>query len=151
MVGTIISALSVAISFVALLKSFFSERKTKQLDLRLKQMELSRKEQETEEAKKASIEVNVVETSSRQANKLRFYNKGRAVARNISFSIPSDDKKDAIQLNIPNDYLPYPRLHPQQSFDVSYFDFGDFSHQTIVITWEDDFSKDRTVTMVVDM
>lgn len=43
MIGTIISALSVVIAFIALLKSFFSDRKTKHLDLRLKQMELASK------------------------------------------------------------------------------------------------------------
>ena len=151
MIGTIIAALSALISFVALLKSFFSDRKTKQLDLRLKQIELSRKEQETEDAKKASIEVNVVETSSRQCNKLRFYNKGKANARNISFSISGDGEENSIQLNMSDDYLPYPQLLPQQSFDVSYFNFSSLPHQTIVITWEDDFSNDRRVTMVVDM
>lgn len=150
MIGTIISALSVVVSLAALLLSFFSDRKTKQLDLRLKQIELSHKEQELEEVKKASVEVNVVETSSRQTDKLRFYNKGRAVARNISFTIPSDEKNN-IQLNIPMGYLPYPQLLPQQSFDISYLNFSSMSHQTIIITWEDDFSKDRSVTMVVDM
>lgn len=151
MIGTIISALSVLIALVALLKSFFSDRKTKQLDLRLKQIELSRKEQETEDAKKAFIEVNVIETSSRQCNKLRFYNKGKANARNISFTISGVDETGGVQLNMSDDYLPYPQLLPQQSFDVPYFNFCSLPHQTIVITWEDDFSKDRKVTMVVDM
>lgn len=151
MVGTIISAISVLIAFVALLKSFFSDRKTKQLDLRLKQIELARKEKESEESRMASVEVNVVETTRKQANKLRFYNKGKAVARNISFTIPIDDEASGIQLRMSKDYLPYPQLLPQQSFDVPYLDFSDLPHQTIVITWEDDFSKDRKVEMVVDM
>lgn len=139
------------IAFVALLKSFFSDRKTKQLDLRLKQIELARKEKESEESKMASVEVNVVETARKQANKLRFYNKGKAIARNVRFTIPTDDEANAIRLYTNNDYLPYPQLLPQQSFDVPYQDFGDLPHQTIVITWEDDFSKDRKVEMVVDM
>lgn len=151
MVGTIISAISVLIAFVALLKSFFSDRKTKQLDLRLKQIELARKEKESEESKMASVEVNVVETARKQANKLRFYNKGKAIAKNIRFTIPTDDEANAIRLYMNNDYLPYPQLLPQQSFDITYHDFSDLPHQTIVITWEDDFSKDRKVEMVVDM
>lgn len=151
MIGTIISAISVLIAFVALLKSFFSDRKTKQLDLRLKQIELARKEKESEEIKMASVEVNVVETAREQANQLRFYNKGKAIARNVRFTIPTDDEANGIQLHMPNDYLPYPQLLPQQYFDISYMDFSDLPHQTIVITWEDDFSKDRKVEMVVDM
>lgn len=151
MIGTAISALSVFIAFVALVKSFFSDRKTKLLDLRLKQMELASREKESEDAKKAMVEVNVVDTLNRQANKLRFYNKGKAIARNIRFSIPTDDEENGIQLHMSNDYLPYPQLIPQQSFDVPYMDFSNLPHQTIVITWEDDFSKDRKVEMVVDM
>lgn len=151
MIGTIISAISVLIAFVALLKSFFSDRKTKQFDLRLKQIELARKEKESEESKMASVEVNVVETARKQANKLRFYNKGKAIVRNIRFNIPSDDEANGIQFHMPNDYLPYPQLLPLHSFDIPYLDLSDSPHQTIVITWGDDFSKDRKVEMVVDM
>lgn len=121
------------------------------LDLRLKQIELARKEKESEESKMASVEVNVVETARKQANKLRFYNKGKAIARNIRFNFPSDDEANGIQLHMPNDYLPYPQLLPLHSFDIPYLDLSDSPHQTIVITWEDDFSKDRKVEMVVDM
>ena len=151
MIGTIISALSVVIAFIALLKSFFSDRKTKHLDFRLKQMELASKEKESEESKKASVEVNVVETSSKQLNKLRFYNKGKAIARKIQIEIPNDDESNKILLRISNNYLPYPQLLPQQSFDIVYYNFSHLPHQTIIITWEDDFSKDRKVEMVVDM
>ena len=151
MISTIISALSVVIAFIALLKLFFSDRKTKHLDLRLKQMELASKEKESEESKKASVEVNVVETSSKQLNKLRFYNKGKAIARKIQIEIPTDDESNKIQLRISNNYLPYPQLLPQQSFDIAYYNFSHLPHQTVIITWEDDFSKDRKVEMVVDM
>lgn len=151
MADTIISIISAFISLVAVVVSIFSGRKTRQLDLKLKQMELASKELESEESKMASVEVNVVETPYRQANKLRFYNKGKAVARNISFNIPTDDEADGIQLQMSNDYLPYPQLFPQQSFDIPYLDFSDLPHQTIVITWEDDSSKDRKVEIVVDM
>lgn len=151
MTDTIISIISAFISLVAVVVSIFSGRKTRQLDLRLKQIELARKEKESEESKMASVEVNVVETDRKQANKLRFYNKGQAIARNIRFTIPTDEEANGIQLHMSNDYLPYPQLLPQQSFDVPYLDFSNLPHQSIVITWEDDFSKDRKVEMVVDM
>lgn len=151
MVDTIISITSVIISLAAVVVSIFSGRKTRQLDLKLKQMELSSKVKESEESKKAEVEVNVVETASKQANKLRFYNKGKAEARNIRFTIPTDDEADDIQLRMSNDYLPYPQLLPQQSFDIPYINFSNLPHQTIVITWEDDFSNERKVEVVVDM
>ena len=151
MADTIISIISVIISLAAVVVSIFSGRKTRQLDLKLKQMELSSKEKESEESKKAEVEVNVVETATKQPNKLRFYNKGKTEARNICFTIPTDDEAHDIHLRMPPDFLPYPKLLPQQSFDITYLNFSDLSHQTIVITWEDDFSKERKIEMVVDM
>lgn len=148
--NTIISIIGVTISFVALIVSIFSGRKTKQLDQKLKQVELDRHVKESEESKKAVVEVGVVRTSSRQNNRLRFYNKGKAVARNVSFTIPSDDDNN-IQLGMVDDYLPYPQLLPQQSFDICYVEYGDSPHQTIVVSWEDDSSKNRELKMVVDM
>ena len=143
--------LGVSISLAAVVVSIFLGRKTRQLDLKLKRMELSSKVKESEESKKAVVEVNVVETVSKQANKLRFYNKGKAVARNICFTIPTNNEADDIQLHMSNDFLPYPQLLPQQSFDITYLNFSDLPHQTIVITWEDDFSNERKAEMVVDM
>ena len=151
MADTIISIISVIISLSAVVVSIFSGRKTRQLDLKLKQMELSSKVKESEESKKAEVEVNVVETASKQANKLRFYNKGKAEARNIRFTIPTDDETDRIQLRMSNDFLPYPKLLPQQSFDIHYLTLSNLPHQTIIITWEDDFAEERKVEMVVDM
>ena len=151
MADTIISIISVFISFVAVIVSIFSGRKTRQLDLKLKQMELSSKEKESEESKKAEVEVNIVETATKQPNKLRFYNKGKTEARNICFTIPTDDETDGIQLFMQHDFLPYPKLLPQQSFDIPFLNFSDLPHQTIAITWEDDSSKNRKVEMVVDM
>lgn len=87
----------------------------------------------------------------KQVNKLRFYYKGKAVARNIRFTIHTDDEADGIQLRMPHDYLPYPQLLPQQSFDIIYINLSDLPHQTILITWEDYFSKERKIEMMVDM
>lgn len=151
MADTIISVIGVIVSLVAVAVSIFSGRKTKKLDLKLKQIELASKEKESEAIKKALVEVYVIETPSRQANKLRFYNKGKAIARNIRFTIPSDDETNDISLRMSNDYLPYPQLLPQQSFDIPYVIFGHSPHQTIIITWEDDFSMERKVKVVVDM
>lgn len=81
---------------------------------------------------------------------LRFYNKGNSAALNINFSIPSDPE-DLISLNMTDDYLPYPKLLPQQNFDVRYYCSSHKPHQTILITWNDDFGKNRAKEMVIDM
>ena len=87
----------------------------------------------------------------KQVNKLRFCNKGKAVARNIRFTIPSYDEADDIQLCKSHDYLPYPQLLTQQSCYIININLSDLPHQTILITWEEHFSKERKVEMVVDM
>lgn len=141
---------SVFISFVALVKSFLTGRKASKLDLLLKQQQLSKQELEEVESKKADVEVNVIEMPHGKNNILRFYNKGKSSAYRINFDLPSD-KDDFIQLCISEDYLPYPQLMPQQSFDIHYYNLGNSPHQTVEITWDDDFEKNRKKKMVVDM
>ena len=142
---------SLVVALIAFVQSVLAGRKAKALDLRLKEIELEENKQQMEDRKKANVEVNVVETPQGKANVLRFYNKGQALATDVCFSIPSDDGIDQIQLMMQKDYLPYPQLLPQQSFDVPYYDCGDKPHQTILITWNDDFATDRSNTVVVDL
>lgn len=142
---------SLVVAVIALVLSVLTDRKAKALDLKLKEMELEENKQQMEDRKKANVEVNVVETPKGRSNVLRFYNKGQAIATNVYFSIPSDDGIDHIQLLMQKDYLPYPQLLPQQSFDVPYYDFGDKPHQTILITWDDDYAAKRTCKVVVNL
>ena len=76
---------SVIISFVALIKSFLTDRKAKKMDLQLKQQQIQTHEQAEIESKKADIEVNVVHTPQGEMNILRFYNRGKSLAQNVVF------------------------------------------------------------------
>lgn len=145
-----IALASVAISLVALVKSFLTDRKAKKLDLRLKQQQIQTHEQEAVESKKADIEVNIVHTPRGEMNILRFYNKGKAIAKNVLFDI-TDDPEDDITLSMRKDFLPYPKLHPQQGFDIRFLNSSSKPHQTIMLVWDDDFGKGRSKEMVVDM
>lgn len=145
-----IALASAIISLVALVKSFLTDRKTKDLDLKLKQQQIKSHEQETIENQKADIEVNVVHTPRGEMNILRFYNKGKAVAQNITFDI-TDDPEDDITLSMRKDFLPYPKLHPQQSFDVRFLNSSSKPHQTVKLVWHDAFGKGRNKEMTVDM
>lgn len=107
-----IALVSVIISLIALVKSFLTDRKAKDLDLQLKQQQIQAHEQDVIESKKADIEVNVIQTPRGEMNSLRFY-------MNIKFDI-TDDPEDNIMLRMSKDFLPYPTLHPQQSFDVRF-------------------------------
>ena len=146
-----IAAGSLLVAVIALVKSFVADKKLKDLDIKLKKKELQHHEADEEESKKADIEVEVIETGPRQGNRLQFYNKGEATAFNVQFGIPSDDGVDEITLRMSPDYLPYPKLLSSQSFEIPYVYFGSKPHQTIVITWDDEYSKGRRKEMVVDM
>ena len=145
-----IALASVAISLVALVKSFLTDRKAKNLDLQIKQQQIQSHEQAKIESQKADIEVNVVPTPRGEMNILRFYNNGKAIAQNVTFYI-TDDPEDYITLNMSNAFLPYPKLHPQQCFDVRFLNCASKPHQTIKLVWDDDFGKERSKEMIVDM
>lgn len=148
--SNIIALLGLFLSIAAFIISFIANWRSRKLDNVLKQKELDIKNKAEEDAQKADIEVNTVDAPKGQMDILRFYNKGNSAALNINFSIPSDPE-DLISLNMTDDYLPYPKLLPQQNFDVRYYCSSHKPHQTILITWNDDFGKNRVKEMVIDM
>lgn len=150
-VSDYIAAGSLLVAIIALIKSFLSDRKVKTLDLQLKEKELERHKADEEDLKKADVEVEVIETGPKKMDVLRFYNKGQAAAVNVSFEITSDKVIDEISLNMRSDYLPFPKLLPFQKFEVPFYNNSSKPHQTIMITWDDEFAKDRSKEMVVDM
>ena len=145
-----IAAGSFLVALLALIKSFFSDRKVKRLDIQLKEIAIQQHKTDEEDAMKADIEVEVIDTSSKMMDKLRFYNKGQAPASNVSFDIPTDTDNE-ISFNMSHNYLPYPKLLPYQKFELSYYNGSDKPHHTIVITWDDEFEKGRRKEMVLDM
>lgn len=150
-VSDYIAAGSLFVAIVALVKSFLSDKKLKRLDIKLKEKELQHHEASEDDAKKADMEVEVIETAPKKMNVLRFYNKGEAAALNVYFEIPSDDVANDITLNMMPDYLPYPKLLPFQKFEIPFYNQRKKPHQTILITWDDGYAKGRKKEMVVDM
>lgn len=150
-VSDYIAAGSLLVAIIALIKSFLSDRKVKTLDVQLKEKELEHHKADEEDLKKADVEVEVIETGPKKMDVLRFYNKGQAAAVNVSFEITSDEGIDEITLNMRPDYLPFPKLLSFQKFEVPFYNDSSKPHQTIVITWDDEFAKDRSKEMVVDM
>ena len=150
-VSDYIAAGSLLVAIIALIKSFLSDRKVKTLDVQLKEKELEHHKAGEEDSKKADVEVEIIETVPKKMDVLRFYNKGQAEAVNVSFVITSDEGIDEITLNMQPDYLPFPKLLPFQKFEVPFYNDSSKPHQTIVITWDDEFAKGRSKEMVVDM
>lgn len=150
-VSDYIAAGSLLVAAIALIKSFLSDRRVKKLDVQIKEKELQHHVSDEEDAKKADVEVEIIEPAPKKMGRLRFYNKGKAEAVNVFFSIPTDDVENKIVLRMQPDYLPYPKLISYQRFEVPYFNNSGKPHQTIVITWDDEFAKGRRKEMVVDM
>lgn len=150
-VSDYIAAGSLLVAIIALIKSFLSDRKVTTLDVQLKEKELEHHKADEEDLKKADVEVEVIETGPKKMDVLRFYNKGQAAAVNVSFEITSDEGIDEITLNMRPDYLPFPKLLSFQKFEVPFYNDSSKPHQTIVITWDDEFAKGRSKEMVVDM
>lgn len=150
-ISDIIAAGSLLVAIVALVKSFLSDRKVKALDVQLKEKELQSHEFYEMEMKKGDVEVKVVKAVGNRLNELHFLNIGRSEARNVRFEITSDIIENDITLRMRNDYLPYPRLQPGQSFDVAYYDRGDKPYHTVLMTWDDDSAEGRSKEMVVEM
>ena len=141
---------SFIIAALALIYSWYTGRKIHKLDLIIKKKEIEKRRTEEEESQKASIECNVIKTSKGEMNILKIYNKGQAKAYNVNFAI-LDDPEENISLNMPGNYLPYPILLPQQSFEVRYILFRRRPHFTIKIEWDDDFKKGRNQTQIIDL
>lgn len=141
---------SLIISSTALIYTYVNGRRIHKLDLQIKEHEVKKNQIEEEEKKKASIECNVVETSKNEYDILKFYNKGKNSATNISFEF-LNDPEDNIQLNMSDDFLPYPKLLPQQSFDVRYLNMGSKPHYSIKIIWDDEFAFKRSIEQVIDI
>lgn len=146
----ICNIISLVIAGISLIFTIITTVRFQKLDMALKKNELDKNIQEKENLLKADIEANVVQGLRSQGNRLIFYNRGLADAENISFDITSDNE-DQIQLQINNAYLPYPKLIPQQSFEIHYFNFSHKPHHTIKITWDDAYGKHREKEMVIDL
>lgn len=145
----VFAGISCLIALIALIQSWVSGRKIKNLDLQLKQRELELNNENEAEAKKADVEVNMIETAGRKLNILRFYNKGKADAYNVSFDIVSDKEDNDIILHMDKGLLPYPKLLPFQNFEVRFLNNGYKPYQTILITWDDESGKGRSKEMVI--
>ena len=146
-----IAAGSLLVSIIAVITSVVSGKKVKALDLQLKEKELEVHKENELELKKADVEVSMHERSGNKLNALRFYNKGKAPAMNVTFEIVSDKKDNDISLNMSNDYLPFPKLLPYQNFEIPYYDCGSKPYHTFLITWDDEFGKGRSKEMVIEL
>ena len=146
-----ISLVSVIIAAISLVKSFFTDRKAKKLDLILKEKNVEETKRREENNKKADLEASVIETPSGKRDILRIYNKGEHEATDVRIEISKKDETDMINLLTVDGYFPYPKLLPQQNIDIPYSTYSDLPHHTVRLTWDDAFEINRSKEIVLDL
>lgn len=112
----------------------------------LNKYQIDKNKEEEENKKKALIEANTYSTHNGKYKswRIKIYNKGNVKALNIRLVSTDIDNDDKVNLRIPDGFLPYPSLLPQQSFEIGVALFS--SHKDfyrIKLVWDDDSAKDR--------
>ena len=145
---TVSIILSIISCFIALgslaftLYKFASyDKKNAMLDALIKENQVRTLKEEEELSKRAQVCANPY-SSKNGTIKVKIYNSGKAIARNVNF-----DTIDDITLHVAcaDSLLPYPLLNPQDSFEVLIQYWGEKTVCQIKITWEDECGKQEHV------
>ena len=145
MTSIIISIIScvvaVASAVFALVKFVSYDKKLTSLDTAIKEYQLKNIKDEEELSKRAFVEANAY-YHKQDLTIVKFYNKGKAIARNINF-----ETLDDIRLQAPyaEQLLPYSVLNPQESFELKIRTWSNKVVCQIKITWEDDCGKQERI------
>lgn len=133
----IISIISCLIALGGIIFSIYKfssyDKKNATYDAIIKEYQVRNLQKEEESSKKAKIAANLISSKSGSL-KVRFYNNGKAIAKNINFETIDDIK---LQVYGVEELLPYPLLNPLESFNVTLGYWGDEAVCKIKITWED--------------
>lgn len=150
-----ISLGSLIVAFSALLYSWVTDRKLRKQQLEINRQQLLKSKEEDDEKKKAIIEANIYETYNGKIKhwKMKVYNKGKATAYNIHFSSPDiENNKSGIMLLISDSLIPYPKLHPQTSFEIPLVLVSQrINNPEITFIWDDDFGKDNKRDQILNI
>lgn len=150
--------LTVGIATVALILSAFATFNTiksnsRQNEVNESQAEINRRllEEDDEDralASKACLDAKFVKIGKR--HKLRIYNRGKCVARNVSLSMPEDNSP--FSSNELKQKFPYKELEPHACVEVlALVHWGTPRRHSLKLTWDDDYANKRTVVRERDI
>lgn len=125
----------------ALYKYASYDKKNAQYDAFIKENQVQTLKQEAELSKRAKVSANPY-SSKNGTMKVKIYNSGKAIARNVNFDTIDDI---TLQVACADSLLPYPLLNPQDSFEVVIYYWGEKTVCQIKITWEDECGKQEHV------
>ena len=109
------------------------DKKNAQYDAFIKEHQVQTLKQEAELSKRAKVSANPY-SNKNGTIKVKIYNSGKAIARNINFETIEDIELQVFDLDT---LLPFPILNPQESFEVQMRYWGQEAVCQIKITWED--------------
>lgn len=145
MISIIISIIScivaVASMLLTVIKYISFDKKIARFDTILKENQVKSLKEEQEQAKRAYVSANDYYHKD-NLTRVKFYNKGKAIARNISFETIDDITLQVCNLDT---LLPFPLLNPQESFEVQIRCWNDKTVCQIRITWDDDCGKQEYI------
>lgn len=145
MVSLIISIISCVIALGSVVFSIYKfasyDKKIASLDTTIKEHQVKRIKEEEQLLKRAHVEANPYSAKG-DTIKVKFYNRGKAIARNVNFETIDD-----INLHVSgaDSLLPYPLLNPQDSFEAVIHYWGEETVCQIRITWEDECGEQEHV------
>lgn len=151
-VGDIVAALALVLAIVATVNTIrFNSRQKSLIETQelLNQRLLAREESDAEASQRADLSANVIKVG-RSDWRVKVYNRGRAVARNVTLSWPSDDGL-LMQSDVDSKF-PLEELEPAHGVELHALAYmGSRSKHEITLRWSDDFSKtnEKTVYLTV--
>lgn len=146
----IIAFASMLIAGGAFLYTYLVDKKVKVQELALYEIQLHKHKEEEIASKKAIIEAYVYEST--RSRRMKVYNKGQASARNIRF-ISDDIEKEGSGIFMLNEkILPYPILHPQNSFEIRMqLVSGHNSAPKVKFIWDDDYGENQEREQILNL
>lgn len=140
--GDVIAACAFALSAVATLRTELFNRRQKALiesQERLNQLLLDKEAAESSNDKKANLGASFIRLGSNKY-RLKIYNKGKAVARNVRLEFP--DGNDTLLASDLNEKFPMELLDVHQSVDlIASVHLGSKPKLALRILWADDFAS----------
>ena len=137
-VSITISIISCVIALGSVVFSIYKftsyDKKIANLDKTINEYQVKTLKKEDELSKRAKIGANPY-SNKNGLIKVKFYNSGKAIARNINFETIDDIELQVFDLDT---LLPFPMLNPQESFEVQMRYWGRETVCQIKITWEDE-------------
>lgn len=145
---TILGLVSFFLSGLTLYYTWTVDRKHKELQNEVNKTILEERMSMEENKKKAIIQCFKINTLPGMPGCVRIENTGYADAFNLDFTcsdegIPFLERDDGI--------FPYPKLVSGQSIEVHYINTSDYTYQTLVFSWDDEYRKGESREIVINL